>query len=428
MSNTHETQQDRSWYEATVNRDAYPPLQGSRQVDVCVIGGGYTGLSAALELAQAGVNVLVLEKTRIGGGASGSNGGQLCTGMHHTQPELEKSLGKTLAADLWDIALDAMSHVHKVCDKHDIDAQFKPGRLLLAHNKRTARDLEEQVEYLDKNYNYSNFTALSADDCQRYINSSIYHGGLIDHGGGHLHPLALAVGTAKAATRHGAEICEQSAVQSYKVENGKVQIKTAQGDVVADKVVMACNGYVDKLEPYLSRRLIPANDFLIATEPLGERAATLIPGGEAVSDTRYHMDYYRISHDGRLIFGGAASTRLYDAQGIEKRIRGNVERVFPQLKGVKFEHFWSGTLGITVSQLPHVGVMKDRIYFAHGYSGLGVALANKTGSILGRAILGDQDQFDVMAQLKAQPIPGLPWMKNMAVEAAMAWYRIVDEF
>lgn len=426
MVTTHENQMDHSWYEATVDRVAYPALQGRHEADVVVIGGGYTGLNTALELAQAGARVVVLEKLRLGGGASGSNGGQLCTGMHRTQPWIEQKYGAQMARDLWDIALEAKDFVRDTCATHGIDADWRPGRLLLAHNKRSVSEIEEQAEYLAKHYNYSGFEMFDAERCAEFVQSEVYHGGADDHGAGHLHPLKLALGIGAAAARHGAQIHEFSAAESYEVTGGKVHVRTAGGEVVADKAVLAGNGYIGKLEPYLSRRLIPANDFLVATEPLGDRAKALIPGNHAISDTRYHMNYYRLSPHGRLLFGGAASTKLYDPPEIERRVRKDFNRVFPQLADVKFENFWSGTLGITVSQMPHFGVLQDRVYFAHGYSGLGVAMANKSGAMVAQKILGNGAQFDTMAQLKAMAVPGTQGMKNLAVDAAMAWYRVVD--
>ena len=426
MVTTHENQMDHSWYEATVDRADYSALQGRHEADVAVIGGGYTGLNAALELARAGVSVIVLEKLRLGGGASGSNGGQLCTGLHRTQPWIERKFGAGMARELWDIALEAKDCVRDTCEAHGIDADWRPGRLLLAHNKRSVSEVEEQAEYLAKHYNYSGLEVFGKARCAEFVQSDVYHGGADDRGAGHLHPLKLALGVGAAAARHGAQIHEFSAAESYEVKGGKVHVRTAGGEVAADKAVLAGNGYIGKLEPYLSRRLIPANDFLVATEPLGERAKALLPGNHAVSDTRYHMNYYRLSPDGRLLFGGAASTKLFDPPEIERRVRKNFLSVFPQLSDVKFEHFWSGTLGITVSQMPHFGVLQDRVYFAHGYSGLGVALANKGGAMVAQKILGNGAQFDTMARLNAMAVPGTRGMKNIAVDMAMAWYRVVD--
>ena len=426
MVTTHENQMDHSWYEATVDRTAYPALQGRHEADVVVIGGGYTGLNTALELAQAGAKVIVLEKLRLGGGASGSNGGQLCTGLHRTQPWIEQKCGAQMARDLWDIALEAKDYVRDTCTAHGIDVDWRPGRLLLAHNKRSVSEIEEQAEYLAKHYNYSGFEMFGPERCGEFVQSKVYHGGADDHGAGHLHPLKLALGIGAAAARHGAQIHEFSAAESYEVTGGKVHVRTSGGEVVADKAVLAGNGYIGRLEPYLSRRLIPANDFLVATEPLGDRAQALIPGNHAISDTRYHMNYYRLSPDGRLLFGGAASTKLYDPPEIERRVRKDFNRVFPQLSDVKFENFWSGTLGITFSQMPHFGVLQDRVYFAHGYSGLGVALANKSGAMVAQKILGNGAQFDTMARLKSMPVPGPKFAKNIGVDLAMAWYRIID--
>ena len=331
-----------------------------------------------------------------------------------------------MARELWDIALEAKDYVRDICEAHGIDADWRPGRLLLAHNKRSVSEVEEQAEYLAKHYNYSGLEIFGKDRCAEFVQSDVYHGGANDHGAGYLHPLKLTLGIGAAAARHGAQIHEFSAAEDYEVEGGKVHVRTADGEVVADKAMLAGNGYIGKLEPYLSRRLIPANDFLVATEPLGKRAKALLPGNHAISDTHYHMNYYRLSPDGRLLFGGAASTKFFDPPEIGRRVRKDFVRVFPQLSDVKFEHFWSGTLGITVSQMPHFGVLQERVFFAHGYSGLGVALANKSGAMLAQKILGNGAQFDTMARLKAMAVPGTRGLKNIAVDMAMAWYRVAD--
>ena len=293
-----------------------------------------------------------------------------------------------MARELWDIALEAKDYVRDICEAHGIDADWQPGRLLLAHNKRSVSEVEEQAEYLAKHYNYSGLETFGKDRCSEFVQSDVYHGGANDHGAGHLHPLKLELGVGAAAARHGAQIHELSAAEAYEVEGGKVHVRTADGEVVADKA--------------------------------------LLPGNHAISDTRYHMNYYRLSPDGRLLFGGAASTKLFDPAEIGRRVRKDFVRVFPQLSDVKFENFWSGTLGITVSQMPHFGVLQERVLFAHGYSGLGVALANKSGAMAAQKILGNGAQFDATARLKAMAVSGTRGMKNIAVDMAMAWYRIVD--
>ncbi len=426
MQSSFDTHPLNSWYEASVERVDYPQLQSDRNVDVCVIGGGFTGLSTALDLAKGGVNVLLIEAGRVGGAASGRNGGQIWTGYHHSQAGLEKKHGKQIAQDLWSISQDAKTRINSLCETYDIDAHVMKGRSAFTYNKKGLAGLEENANFLAQHYNYDSFEIIEPSRCKDFIQTDLYYGGVMDHGSGHLHPLRMALGMARAAQENGAELCEHTPAKSYEVKNGKAHIKTDKGMITADKLVLACNALVGELTPYLSRRFAQIVDFVIATEPLGERCDELIPGGHAVSDTNHHLSYYRMTRDGRLLFGGGASSRPRDFDGIDKRVRTSLERVFPQLAGVKFDNHWYGQMAFTLNQMPQYGVLQDRIYFSHGYSGLGVTMANMSGSIVADAILGDSARFDLLSGLGRPIIPGTTGMKKFAAEAGLLWYRLVD--
>lgn len=415
-----------SWYEDTVERPDYPPLDTDRIVDVCIIGGGFTGLSAALELARSGLSVTLIEQGRVGGAASGRNGGQIWTGFHHSQKDLERKHGKDIAHELWAISQDAKSRIHALCKRYDIDAQVVSGRSVFTYNKRSLTGLEANANYLAQHYDYDSLELIEPARCSDYIGSDLYYGGIMDHGSGHLHPLRMALGMARAAHQEGAEICEHTPAKSYAVKGGKVEICTENGRITADKLVLACNALVDDLTPYLARRFAQVVDFVITTEPLGDMCEKLIPGNHAVSDTNHHLSYYRMTQDGRLLFGGSASSRPRAREAIDKRVRMNVERVFPQLSGISFSHHWYGAMAFTLNQMPQYGILQDRIYFAHGYSGLGVTIANMSGAIVADAILGERARFDMLAGLGAPVIPGTRAMKRLATEAGLLWYKLVD--
>ena len=420
------SQQARSWYEHTAGRSDYPRLDRSLKTDVCVIGGGYTGLAAALELAKGGVGVVLLEQNRVGCGASGSNGGQFFTGLHRDQMYLERKYGQELARDFWDIAVEAKQYLHDLCKSHNIDYMFQPGQLILATKNKSLRQCEMDAEHLASRYSYSEIEIFDRARCRDFIASDFYVGGMHDRGAGHVHPLRMALGLADAARSAGATIYENSAVADYQERSGKVVVRTASGTVEADQAIIACNGYIGKLQRRIASRIMVVNDFLIATEPLGDLADELIPGNQSVSDTNYHLNYFRIGHDRRLLFAGGASTRDHHSIDIPARLIGSLNRVFPQLSGIGIEFEWSGTLAITMPQLPDLGVLNGRVYYSHGYSGFGVVLAPMCGRILAEAVLGRPERLDIMKRLRIPQIPGGQLMRKPVIAAGMAFYRVLD--
>lgn len=410
-----------SYYAAT-RSDLTPmePLRGAARADVCIIGGGFTGLSAALHLAERGLNVVVLEAHRVGFGASGRNGGQLGTGQRLEQASLEKDLGQVMARQLWDIAEEAKALVQGLITRHQMPVTFYPG---IAHACRTdaeVRDSHHNAEHLARDYGYTRITPLNRTELADLIGSQTYRGGDIDRGAGHLHPLNLAVGLARAALAAGAVIHERSEVLRI-TPGAEVLVQTAQGEIRAAHLVLACNGYLGGLEAKVAAKVMPINSYVIATEPLGG----LIAEPVAVTDTKFVNNYWRMSEDGRLLFGGA-ETYGYRFPDVVKAVRKPMLQVYPQLAEARIDYAWGGTLAITRSRLPCFLRLGPNVISASGYSGYGVAMATMAGKIIAEAVAGQAERFDLMANLPQQSFPGGAAMRWPLLVLAMTWFAMRD--
>ncbi len=416
-----------SYYLATaIGQRARSQLNGARDADVCVIGAGYTGLSCALHLAKAGMKVVVLEAETAGFGASGRNGGQVITGQRVDQDELERRYGEAHARSLWNLAIEARSLVRALIASNAIECDERPGHFTAAVRDSHARDLESYVEFLEARYNYSTARYVPAAQVPEIVACHNYKGGMFDTASFHLHPLNYALGLARAADDAGAEILEHS--PALKVEHGaKTTIQTASGSISAKFVVYACNAYLGDLNRELARTIMPISNYIATTEPLGEsRAKALIPSGAAVADTKFVLDYYRLTADGRLLFGGGESYGGRDLDKVSEIVRPNIERVFPQLKGVAIDHAWGGRLAITMPRLPHLGRLQPNAYFAQGYSGQGVAIATLAGKLIAEAIQGQAARFDVYDSLKIPALPGGTLFRKPLLALALTWYALRD--
>lgn len=416
-----------SYYVASaIDRRARPRLEGARDADVCVIGAGYTGLSCALHLARSGLKVAVLEAETAGFGASGRNGGQVITGQRVDQQDLERDYGDAHAHQLWNLGLEARSLVLSLIDVHKIKCDVAPGHIVAAVRESHARELEAHIDHLAQRYNYSEARYVAGPDMPALVASANYKGGMYDAGGYHLHPLNYALGLARAADDAGATIFEYSRV--HKIAPGeKIRIDTQAGTMTADFVVYACNGYLGDLNRELARTIMPLSNYIAATEPLGEpRAKALIPSGAAIADTKFVLDYYRLSADGRLLFGGGETYGDRDLDNAADIVRPHIERVFPQLAGVRIDYAWGGRLAITLPRLPHVGRLGSNAYFAQGYSGQGVAIATLMGKLIAEAIAGQAARFDVYASLNIPPLPGGALFRKPLQALGLFWYALRD--
>ncbi|MEC3860003.1 FAD-binding oxidoreductase [Mesobacterium sp. TK19101] len=427
FSNDRRGEYPRSWYAETgLEMPAFDPVRGEVRADVCVVGAGYTGLSAALHLAQAGVRVVVVEAHRVGFGASGRNGGQLGGGQRVDQQKLEKMLGRDAAHRLWDLGEDAKALVKRLVDVHGIDCYLRPGVAWTGSRPDEVADLHRYAEHLSTHYGYDHVEPLDADACHALCPSPDYKGGIVDWDAGHLHPLRLAQGLAQAAVAAGAVIHEGTHV--HHIAPGRpAQVRCDQGRVMAEHVILAGNGYLGGLNRKVAARVMPINNFVAATEPLGERVNEVLTKDVAVADSRFVINYFRLSHDGRLLFGGGESYGYKFPADIAAKVRKPMLEIFPQLTDVAISHAWGGTLAITAKRLPYLARVGPNILSASGYSGHGVGTAVHSGMLLAEAVRGQSDGFDTMAAIPSIPFPGGPGLRTPLLALAMSWFAMRDK-
>ena len=417
-----------SYYAATaVGIYGHPQLNGAERADVCVIGGGFTGLSAALNLAEQGLDVVLLEAERIGFGASGRNGGLIGSGQRKGVLELEKQFGFERSRILWDLAEAAKTEIRDRVAKHDIACDLQYGQIEGAHKKSHVGSAAEYATALAERYDYPHARALSRDEIRSYVATSDFFEGLYDTKAMSLHPLNYALGLARAARGAGVRIFENSRVTGY-TRSDPATVSIQDGRVEASFIVLACNGYLGKLERRVAGKIMPINNFMIATEPLGEeRARELITDRICVHDTRFVVDYFRTSEDHRLLFGGGENYRSGYPKDIAAFVRPYMLKLFPQLDDACIDYSWGGTLSVTVNRLPHVGRLDPNLFFAHGYSGHGVAIANLAGKVIAEAIAGTASRFDVMASLPSYTFPGGTMLRYPGMVLGMLYYSIRDK-
>jgi gamma-glutamylputrescine oxidase len=417
----------RSWYADTASPlPRQPAAVGDLTCDVCVIGGGYTGLSAALHLAERGYDVVLLEAQRLGFGASGRNGGQVGTGQRQDQDWLEGKVGLGPARALWDMGLEAVALVRDLAARHAPDAGWRDGIIWAAHRARMVPGYHAYAERMARDYGYSGFRPLDRDTLRGMVGSPGYHGGVLDMGGGHLHPLRYALGLGRAAQAAGVRLHEGSRVTAIRQGDPAV-VETGAGRVTARFVVLACNGYLGGLDAQVAARVMPINNFIAATRPLTpvERDGVLT-GGHAVADSRFVVNYFRLSHDDRLLFGGGESYGWRFPTDIAAKVRRPMAEVFPQLRDIDITHAWGGTLGITVNRMPHFARLAPNVLTASGYSGHGVAMATLGGKLLAEAVSGQAERFDVMARVPTPRFPGGVTLRQPLLVAAMLWFSLRD--
>ena len=415
-----------SWYAATAAPLAeFPPLKGRIKADVCIIGAGYTGLSAALHLAEAGRDVVLLDAHKIGFGASGRNGGQLGSGQRKEQDALAALVGQDDADKLWELAEDAKNLVKSLIKRFDIDCYYRPGVANIGLTPKETQELHSYAEYLNARYGYDSIQKLDSVAAQELCPSPAYDGGILDMSAGHLHPLRYALGLGKAAANAGVRIYEKTHV--HHIQQGpRPVVRTDHGHVDCEHVVLACNGYLGGLNRKVASRVMPINNFIAATEPLGSDAYRVLSQDVAVADTKFVVNYFRLSHDGRLLFGGGENYSYRFPKDIAAKVRKPMSEIFPHLKDVRIDYAWGGTLGITVKRMPYLRRLDQNILSASGYSGHGVGTATHAGKLMALTIQGDSDGFDTMARVPATAFPGGGIARTPMLVTAMTWYALRD--
>ncbi|GLX89709.1 FAD-dependent oxidoreductase [Pseudomonas fragi] len=424
------SQHTASYYAASsLPQPDHPVLQGEHVADVCVVGGGFTGLNTALELAERGMSVILLEAHKIGWGASGRNGGQLIRGVGHGLEQFEGIIGKDGVRQMKLMGLQAVEIVRQRVERFNIACDLTWGYCDLANKPRDLEGFAEEADEL-RSLGYRHETRLlQANEVRSVVGSDRYVGGFVDMGSGHLHPLNLALGEAGAAAQLGVKLFEHSAVT--RIDYGpQVRVHTAQGSVRANSVVLGCNAYLKDLNPQLSGKVLPAGSYIIATEPLSEaQAHALLPQNMAVCDQRVALDYYRLSADRRLLFGGACHYSGRDPQDIAAYMRPKMLEVFPHLKDVKIDYQWGGMIGIGANRLPQIGRLPDQpnVYFAQAYSGHGVNATHLAGKLLAEAISGQHsDGFDLFAKVPHITFPGGKYLRSPLLALGMLWHRLKE--
>jgi gamma-glutamylputrescine oxidase len=374
------------------------------------------------------MDVVLLEAERIGFGASGRNGGQVGSGQRKEVPELEAQFGYERTRQLWDFAEAAKTEIRERVAKHAIDCDLQYGQIEAIHKKAYIGEVAELVETLAERYDYPHMRVLDRDEFREFVASEEYFGAFYDKQAMSLHPLNYALGLARAAREAGVRIFENSRVTSY-TRTDPATAKTESGSVEASFIVLACNGYLGKLERRVAGKIMPINNFMIATESLGEeRAGALIRDRICVHDTRFVVNYFRTSADHRMLFGGGENYRPGFPPNVAKFVRRYMLKIFPQLEDTRIDYAWGGTLSVTVNRLPHFGRLKPNVFYAQGYSGHGVPTSNFAGKIVAEAICGTAGRFDVMASLPTYTFPGGTLLRYPGMVLGMLWYSFKDRF
>ncbi len=415
-----------SWYQASVEeRPTYPTLDGSQTVDVTIIGGGYTGLQAACSLAVAGVSVALIEGGHFGDGGSGRNGGQLGTGQRWWPEDAEKELGYERSKLLFDMAENAKRHLHDFATMHGIDMDYMPGQLNVSHKPGHDREYRANAEIAAERYDYPHVTFMDKAETEERVGTKDYYCGVRDTGTGHIHPLKLLIGLAKVAKAAGASIYENTKATAIRREGGKIKVETPKGTLTSDRVLIATNAYIGNLEPVTSAHVMPIGSFIAATEPL-DAFPHVIPGMEAVCDSRFVVRYFRKSKDNRLLFGGREVYSSKDPSDTAEAIRRQIVTTYPALKDVRITHAWGGNVGITLPRRPFVREVMPGVTSIGGYSGHGVMLSNYCGKLYAEMVTGRKSELDVLADLKIPAFPGGHAMRKPLLFLALTWFALRD--
>ncbi len=418
-----------SYYAATANEQKqYPLLEGEHQTDVVVVGGGFTGVNTALELAERGYSVTLLEANRLSWGATGRNGGQIIGGIGHSLEQFEKTIGREGVRAIYDMGVECCDIIRQRVERYQIDCDLTWGYCDVALKSRHMREFEAEQSYQQRMGYPHSLEMLDRDQLQSEVRSERYLGGMLNRiGNGHCHVLNLCLGEAKAAANLGVKIYEQSRVTRV-IEGESPAVHTDKGVVKATHVVLCGNAYLDQLVPKLARKVLPSNSSVITTEPLTkQQAEALMPGNRAVCDPRTALDYYRLTADRRLLFGGLSNYTGREPTNLKGVMREKMLKVFPQLEGVRIDYGWSGQMGIGMNRMPQLGRLKGNVYYIQAYAGHGVAPTHMMGRITAQMIAGQAERFDIFGKIKHWSFPGGRWLRTPSFALGMMYYKLLDE-
>ena len=419
-----------SFYKYSIKKNIkYPTLTKDSISQICIIGAGFTGLSAGLCLAELGFEVTILEANRVGFGASGRNGGQVGSGQRWDQEKIEKYFGFDKAKIFWEISQDAKQEVISRINLYNIDCDFSPGIINTTINKYDTLELLNEVNNLENKYKYTKIQKLTSSELSNIIETDVYDGGCLDLGAGHLNPLKFVQGLGIAAKKNKVQIFEKSHVKKIDYGNKNTLFLSNGYKVICDFLIIACNGYLGNLEPHISSRVMPINNFIVTTEVLGNSLLnSFLKNNYAVADNKFVPNYFRPSPDKRLIFGGGENYTYRFPKDIKKMVRKKMTKVYPQLNNTKIDFAWGGTLAVTRNRLPYFAKIKPNVFSASGYSGHGVALSVLSGRIIAELIKGDSKRFDFMFKIPTKSFPGNSSLQWPLLVLGMLWYSLRDRF
>lgn len=416
-----------SYYTATADCPTYPSLDGDIEAEVVVVGGGFSGVNTALELAERGVNVVVLEANKLAWGATGRNGGQIIGGVGHDASKFRRAIGEEGVRTINEMGIECVEIIRERVAQYAIDCDIRWGYCEVALKPRHLRWLEESQREEREMGNPHSLQLLDGEEVKQFVGSDAYLGGLYNaRGAGHVHPMKLCHGEAAAAAQLGAQIFEHSRVLRID-HGGRPRVYTDKGSVCANQVVLCGNAYMENLEPTLATRVIPASSCIIATEPLSpEMAESVLPRDVAVCDLRTALDYFRLTADRRMLFGGLSNYTGLVPSNYKQVMRDKMLKIFPQLQGVDIDYAWDGQLGIGLNRMPQAGRVADNTYFIQAFSGHGVAPTHVMARVVAEAITGDPRRFDVMSKIRHWPFPGGRYLRRPGMALGMLYFKALD--
>ena len=421
-----------SYYFNSINRSLvkHETLNGDYHCDVCVIGGGFSGLSTAIEAAKLDLSVILIEKNKIAWGASGRNGGQIFPDVSWGIDKIESKYGYDLARKIWDISINGVNLIDERIKEFNIDCDKKSGGILAATNSRKFKEFEEEKEYLSKKYKFNYSEILDKKDIEREIGSKRYFGGFLFKNAGHLHPLKYALGLADAALSLNVKIFESS--PAVKIGNGKnsIEIISNAGKVTAKNLAVCCNAYIKGLNLGIESKIMPVDTYIVGTRPLSPNLqGSVLPNDYCVSDTNFDLNYYRLSENKNMLFGGGVSYSLKNVEGLKLRTKKQLVKVFPQLSDTPIEFLWGGLIAISLNRVPNIGQLSDKIFYAQGFSGHGVAFTGIAGKIIASSIFsGKTSELESFEKIKHNNFPGGRVFRMPILVTISAMQRMMDIF